>query len=166
MSYSVDLWNSYNKVEYQLESHIKGLKIFIYILSEYYSSQTSLANELKRLSEYGTNNPITSYESLSEGIISFQNDLLNQYDHLTEFLNNMKIEIIDPLKLLKDRLIKALNNNLSEMNSKEKNYNYYITQLENAKNKFHASVKEAEQFKLKTEIFKKKYSPHSATFDK
>ena len=166
MSYSVDLWNSYNKVEYQLESHIKGLKIFIYILSEYYSSQTSLANELKRLSEYGTNNPITSYESLSEGIISFQNDLLNQYDHLTEFLNNMKIEIIDPLKLLKDRLIKALNNNLSEMNSKEKNYNYYITQLENAKNKFHASVKEAEQFKLKTEIFKKKYSLHSATLDK
>ena len=158
MSYSVDLWKSYNKVENQLESHIKGLKTFIYILSEYYSSQTSLANDLKRLSEYGTNNPITSYESLSEGIISFQNDLLNQYDYLTEFLNNMKIEILDPLKHLKERLTKTLNNNLSEMNSKEKNYNYYITQLENAKNKFHTSVKEAEQFKLKTEILKKKFS--------
>ena len=155
MSYSVDLWNSYNKVENQLESHIKGLKTFIYILSEYYSSQLSLANDLKRLSEYGINNPITSYESLSEGISSFQNDLLNQHDYLTEFLNNMKIEILEPLKLLKDKLIKILNNNLNEMNTKEKNYNYYINQLDYAKNKFHISVKEAEQFKLKTEIFKK-----------
>ena len=158
MSYSVDLWNSYNKVEYRLESHIKGLKTFIYILSEYYSSQTSLANDLKRLSEYSTNNPITSYESLSEGISSFQSDLLNQHDYLTEFLNNMKIEILDPLKLLKEKLIKTLNNNLNEINSKEKNYNYCINQLENAKNKFHSCVKEAEQFKLKTEIFKKKIS--------
>ena len=103
MSYSVDLWNSYTKVEYQLESHIKGLKAFIYILSEYHSSQTSFANELKRLSEYTSNNPITSFESLSEGITSFQNDLLNQYDYLTEFLNNMNIEILEPLKLLKER---------------------------------------------------------------
>jgi hypothetical protein len=163
MSYSVDLWNSYNKVEYQLESHIKGLKAFIYILSEYHSSQTSFANELKRLSEYTSNNPITSFESLSEGITSFQNDLLNQYDYLTEFLNNLNIEILEPLKLLKERLTKSLNNNLNEMSSKDKNYNYYINQLENAKNKFHNSAKEAEQFKLKTEIFKKKISNPPAT---
>ena len=156
MSYSVDLWNSYDKVEYRLESHIKGLKAFIYILSEYYSSQNSLANNLKRLSEYSTNNLISSYESLSEGISSFQKDLLNQHDYLTEFLNNMKIEILDPLKDLKEKLIKHLKNNLTEMNSIEKNYNYYINQLDNAKNKFHSSVKETEQFKLKTEIFKKK----------
>ena len=158
MSYSVDLWNSYNKVEYQLESHIKGLKTFIYILSEYHSSQTTLANELKRLSEYGINNQITIHKSLSEGIISFQTDLLNQYDYLTEFLNNMKIEILDPLKLLKERLVKTLNNNLSEMNSIEKNYNNCISQLEIAKKKFHGSIKEVEQFKLKSEILKKKYN--------
>ena len=136
MSYSVDLWNSYNKVEYQLESHIKGLKTFIYILSEYHSSQTTLANELKRLSEYGINNQITIHKSLSEGITSFQTDLLNQYDYLTEFLNNMKIEILDPLKLLKERLVKTLNNNLNEMNSTEKNYNNCISQLEIAKKNF------------------------------
>jgi hypothetical protein len=158
MSYSVDLWNSYNKVEYQLESHIKGLKTFIYIFSEYYSSQTYLANELKRLSEYITNNPITSFESLSEGISSFQTDLLNQYDYLMEFLNNMKIEIIDPLKLLKEKIMKTLHNNINEINSTEKNYNYIMNQLDYAKKKFHSSVKEAEQFKLKTEIFKRKNS--------
>ena len=161
MSYSVDLWNSYNKVEYQLESHIKGLKTFIYILSEYHSSQTTLANELKRLSEYGINNQITIHKSLSEGISSFQTDLLNQYDYLTEFLNNMKIEILDPLKLLKERLVKTLNNNLNEMNSTEKNYNNCISQLEIAKKKFHGSIKEVEQFKLKSEILKKKYNNDS-----
>jgi uncharacterized protein YllA (UPF0747 family) len=141
-----------------LESHIKGLKTFIYIFSEYYSSQTYLANELKRLSEYITNNPITSFESLSEGISSFQTDLLNQYDYLMEFLNNMKIEIIDPMKLLKEKIMKALNNNINEINSTEKNYNYIMNQLDYAKKKFHSSVKEAEQFKLKTEIFKRKNS--------
>ena len=156
MSYSVDLWNSYNKLEYKLESHIKGLKTFIYILSEYHSSQTTFANELKRLSDYISNNSITSYESLSEGISSFQTDLLNQYDYLNEFLNNMKIEILEPLKNLKERIIKTLNNNLSEMNSTEKNYNNCISQLDNAKKKFHNSVKEAEQSKLRSEILKKK----------
>ena len=47
MSYSVDLWNCYNKLENQLESHLKGLKTFIYIFSEYYSSQQTFSNELK-----------------------------------------------------------------------------------------------------------------------
>jgi hypothetical protein len=84
MSYSVDLWNSYSKLENQLESNLKGLKIFIYIFSEFYSSQLTFANELKRLSEYIQNNPITIFDSLNEGISSFQNDLLNQHDYLTE----------------------------------------------------------------------------------
>ena len=80
---------------------------------------------------------------------------------MTEFLNNMKIEILDPLKLLKERLVKTLNNNLNEMNSTEKNYNNCISQLEIAKKKFHGSIKEVEQFKLKSEILKKKYNNDS-----
>ena len=51
MNYSVDLWNSYNKLESQLESNLKGLKIFIYIFSEYYTAQQTFANELKRLTK-------------------------------------------------------------------------------------------------------------------
>ena len=98
MSYSVDLWNSYNKLEQQLESHLKGLKTFIYIFSEYYSCQQTFSKELKRLSDYLKNNSITTFESLNEGIISFQNDLLNQHDYLKENLNNIKEEIISPLK--------------------------------------------------------------------
>ena len=159
MSYSVDLWNFYNKLEQQLESHLKGLKTFIYIFSEYYSCQQTFSKELKRLSDYLKNNPITTFESLNEGIISFQNDLLNQHDYLKENMNNIKEEIISPLKELKERITKKLNNNLNEMNISEKNYNNYIIQFDTAKIKFHKSVKEVEQSKLETEILKKEKYP-------
>ena len=155
MSYSVDLWNSYSKLENQLESNLKGLKIFIYIFSEIYSSQLTFANELKRLSEYIKNNPITIFESLNEGILSFQNDLLNQHDYLIESLANIKVEILDPLKELKEKISKRLYENLSETNQSEKNYNNYLSQFESTKIKFHKSVKEVEESKLNIEILKK-----------
>ena len=159
MSYSVDLWNSYNKLEQQLESHLKGLKTFIYIFSEYYSCQQTFSKELKRLSDYLKNNSITTFESLNEGIISFQNDLLNQHDYLKENLNNIKEEIISPLKELKEKISKRKNNNLNEMLINEKTYNNCISQFENAKIKFHKSVKEVEQNKLEIEIIKKEKYP-------
>ena len=155
MSYSVDLWNSYSKLENQLESNLKGLKIFIYIFSEIYSSQLTFANELKRLSEYIKNNQITIFESLNEGILSFQNDLLNQHDYLIESLANIKVEILDPLKELKEKISKRLYENLSETNQSEKNYNNYLSQFELTKIKFHKSVKEVEESKLNIEILKK-----------
>ena len=159
MSYSVDLWNSYNKLEQQLESHLKGLKTFIYIFSEYYSCQQTFSKELKRLSDYLKNNSITTFESLNEGIISFQNDLLNQHDYLKENLNNIKEEIISPLKELKEKITKRKNNNLNEMLMNEKTYNNCLSQFENAKMKFHKSVKEVEQNKLEIEIIKKEKYP-------
>ena len=159
MSYSVDLWNSYNKLEQQLESHLKGLKTFIYIFSEYYSCQQTFSKELKRLSDYLKNNSITTFESLNEGIISFQNDLLNQHDYLKENLNNIKEEIISPLKELKEKITKRKNNNLNEMLMSEKTYNNCLSQFENAKMKFHKSVKEVEQNKLEIEIIKKEKYP-------
>ena len=155
MSYSVDLWNSYSKLENQLESNLKGLKIFIYIFSEFYKSQLTFANELKRLSEYIKNNPITIFESLKEGILSFQNDLLNQHDYLTESLTNIKVEILEPLNELKEKITKRLYENLTEMNQSEKNYNNCLSQFESVKIKFHKSVKEVEENKLNIELLKK-----------
>ena len=159
MSYSVDLWNSYNKLEQQLESHLKGLKTFIYIFSEYYSCQQTFSKELKRLSDYLKNNSITTFESLNEGIISFQNDLLNQHDYIKENLTNIKEEIISPLKELKEKITKRKNNNLNEMLMNEKTYNNCLSQFENAKMKFHKSVKEVEQNKLEIEIIKEEKYP-------
>ena len=159
MSYSVDLWNSYNKLEQQLESHLKGLKTFIYIFSEYYSCQQTFSKDLKRLSDYLKNNSITTFESLNEGIISFQNDLLNQHDYIKENLTNIKEEIISPLKELKEKITKRKNNNLNEMLMNEKTYNNCISQFENAKIKFHKSMKEVEQNKLEIEIIKEEKYP-------
>ena len=155
MSYSVDLWNCYNKLQKQLESHLNGLKIFIYIMSEYYSSQQTYSKELKRLSDYLKSNPITNFESLKEGVISFQNELLNQHDYLAENLNNIREEIISPLKQLKERVTKRLNNNLKEMNTCEKNYNNCIYNYENAKNQFHKSVREVERNKIAISLLKR-----------
>ena len=155
MSYSVDLWNSYKKLQKQLESHLNGLKIFIYIMSEYYSSQQTYSKELKRLSDYLKNNTITNFESLNAGIISFQTDLLNQHDYLVENLNNIKEEIITPLKQLKDKITKRLNNNLKEVSTCEKNYNNCIYNYENAKNQFHKSVREVERNKIAISLLKR-----------
>ena len=161
MSYSVDLWNSYKKLQKQLESHLNGLKIFIYIMSEYYSSQQTYSKELKRLSDYLKNNTITNFESLNAGIISFQTDLLNQHDYLVENLNNIKEEIITPLKQLKDKITKRLNNNLKEVSTCEKNYNNCMSNYENTKNQFHKSVKEVEQSELEINILKKEKYPQN-----
>ena len=161
MSYSVDLWNSYKKLQKQLESHLNGLKIFIYIMSEYYSSQQTYSKELKRLSDYLKNNTITNFESLNAGIISFQTDLLNQHDYLQENLNNIKEEIITPLKQLKDKITKRLNNNLKEVSTCEKNYNNCMSNYENTKNQFHKSVKEVEQSELEINILKKEKYPQN-----
>ena len=151
MSYSVDLWNLYETVEKRLDSHIKGLNNFIYIINEYFTSQNILANNLKRLYEFNDN--ITSYPSLLEGISGFKRDLSNQYDYLSEFLSSMKDEIITPLKILKEKLSKFSSND--EMKLTEKNYNSKISQLESAKNRFHNSAKDAEEIKLKCEMSKK-----------
>ena len=161
MSYSVDLWNSYKKLQKQLESHLNGLKIFIYIMSEYYSSQQTYSKELKRLSDYLKNNTITNFESLNAGIISFQTDLLNQHDYLVENLNNIKEEIITPLKQLKDKITKRLNNNLKEVSTCEKNYNNCMSNYENTKNQFHKSVKEVEQSELEINLLKKEKYPQN-----
>ena len=66
MQYSVELWTNYNKVYHLFNAHIKGLNDLIEMFSERYKSKKNLAETLKKLSE--SKNPITSFESLTEGI--------------------------------------------------------------------------------------------------
>ena len=49
--YSVELWNNYNKVYHQFNSHIQGLADFIGMFNERYKSKINLAETLKNLSE-------------------------------------------------------------------------------------------------------------------
>ena len=152
MSFSVDLWNSYDFVESNLMLHYRGLKDFIYLLTEKYKYEKTLSEGLKKI--YSTNFAVTTFPSLLEGIVAFKSDMLNQYNYLEEFTSGMRDEIINPLNKLSENLLFKMNKNLNEIKMSEKVYNNSVNKLEFAKRKFHESAKEAENFKLTAEFSK------------
>ena len=153
MSYSVDLWSSYNKVEKRLELNFHGLKEFIAIMSEYYSILNTFTLSLKKIYHLKCT---TSDESLQNGINGFKTDLLNQYLALTDYLNSIKDDIISPLISLKDKILEKIKNNLKETSSTEKTYKASAQQMDAMKKKFYSSIKEIEQHKIKYELSKNK----------
>ena len=153
MSYSVDLWSSYNKVEKRLELNFHGLKEFISIMSEYYSILNTFTLSLKKIYHLKCT---TSDESLQNGINGFKTDLLNQYLALTDYLNSIKDDIISPLISLKDKILEKIKNNLKETSSTEKTYKASAQQMDAMKKKFYSSIKEIEQHKIKYELSKNK----------
>ena len=153
MSYSVDLWSSYNKVEKRLELNFHGLKEFIAIMSEYYSILNTFTLSLKKIYHLKCT---TSDESLQNGINGFKTDLLNQYLALTDYLNSIKDDIISPLISLKDKILEKIKNNLKETSSTEKTYKTSAQQMDAMKKKFYSSIKEIEQHKIKYELSKNK----------
>ena len=134
MSYSVDLWSSYNKVEKRLELNFHGLKEFIAIMSEYYSILNTFTLSLKKIYHLKCT---TSDESLQNGINGFKTDLLNQYLALTDYLNSIKDDIISPLISLKDKILEKIKINLKETSSTEKTYKTSAQQMDAMKKKFY-----------------------------
>ena len=154
MQYSVELWTNYNKVYHQFNTHIKGLNDLIGMFSERYKSKKNLAETLKALSE--SKNTITTFESLTEGILGFKGDMYNQFNYLSEFLIGMRDEIIKPLSSAYQNFSKKIEYNFSETSSLNEEYQASVEQMDTFKNQFHSSVFSAEQSKLKAEYFKKK----------
>ena len=154
MHYSVELLNNYNKVYQQFNTHIQGLNDLIGMFSERYKSKRNLAETLKNLSE--SKKPITSFESLTEGILGFKGDMYNQFNYLSELLVGMRDEIIKPLSSAYQNFSKKLERNYSETLSINEEYQASIEEMEIYKNKFHSSVYSAEQSKLKAEYYRRK----------
>ena len=152
MSFSVDLWNSYDFVENNLMLHYRGLKDFIYLLTEKYKYEKTLSEGLKKI--YSSNFAVTTYPSLLEGIIAFKSDMLNQNNYLDEFTSGLKEEIINPLNKFSENILFKMNKNLNELKMIEKVYNNSVNKLEFSKRKFHENAKEAENFKLQAEFSK------------
>ena len=152
MNYSVELWDSYNKVENRLELHYNGLKDFIYMLSEYYNTMNTLSTNIKNILE--NKRIITTNKSLLNGINAFKSDLKNQNTNLNEYLYLIKDELITPLKILQDKINKKIENNLNETSKKDKENKYYYSQVESAKNEFYKSLKIIEDNKLSYELSK------------
>ena len=152
MNYSVELWNSYNKVENNLLFHLRGLKDFIYMLKELSKSIKVFSDNLKKI--YDMNLSITTNESLSEGVDNFRNFLLVHHNFLEKYISNINSEIINPLNSLQETFLKKLNKNYKETISEEKNYESYINQVEFTKNKFHSRVGQIECKLLELETLK------------
>ena len=154
MNYSVELWNNYNKAQKTLHFHLQGLKDIITLYTDQYNYQQSYALFLKKT--HNSKNQITVLESLYKGFSSFKNDMLNQCNYLSEFLVSIKDDLIKPLSNLYETSLKKLDYNVYEMNSIERSYQSSVTKLENAKNNFHFYAKEAEESKIKSELYKEK----------
>ena len=152
MSYSVDLWSSYNKVEKRLEKNFKGLKDFIKMISEYHSTLVSYASNLKKIYEFECS---SQNESLQIGIKSFKSDILNQFTSLTEFLSSIQDDIINPLIILRENVLDKIKKNLSETSKTERAYHSCVLGLENIRKIFYTNVKEIENYKTKYEITKR-----------
>ena len=153
MSYSVDLWSSYNKVEKRLEINFRGLKEFINLISEYHSVINTFTINLKKIYDLKCT---SSNESLQKGINGFKTDILNQYLALNDYLNSIKDDIISPLIVLKEQILEKIKNNLKETSSTEKTYRACVLQMDAMKKKFYSSIKEIEQHKIKYELSKNK----------
>ena len=152
MNYSVELWDSYNKVENNLLFHLRGLKDFIYMIKELNKSMKIFSDNLKKV--YDMNLSITTNESLSIGIENFHDFIFTQFNSLDKYISTINTEIINPLNTLQEIILKKLNSNYKETISTEKNYESYITQIDFTRNKFHSRAKQVEFKLLELEMFK------------
>ena len=66
------------------------------MLTEKYDSDNEYAKNMKKI--YDLNFEITSEGTLAQGIQTFKNDLIHQFDVTIEFVNKFRDKIIEPLK--------------------------------------------------------------------
>jgi hypothetical protein len=152
MSFSVELWDGYDLVYNTFNLHRRGLKDFIFMLTEKYNYEYDNANGMKKI--YETSYAVTNMPSLKNGILAFKNDLFNQYTYSIDFLNSLKEEIIEPLKTILNHQTtkgKIFNN---EYRKVEKDFKDIVDKLEKSRIKFHNCAKNAEESKVQTELAK------------
>ena len=165
MSYSVDLWNSFNDIGNLFLSNLKGVKNLIEIFNNLYLSIQSFSNNIKDL--YNNYNfEITCHKSLYDGILYFKEDFLNIYNYLIDFLLGIKNEIIKPLGNIQSNLLNKFIIYKDELNKIEKNYEDNIKILNDSKNNFYKSVREVEDYKVNFEYEKQKNNNLSSEYKK
>ena len=152
MSFSVELWDGYDLVYNTFNLHRRGLKDFIYMLSEKCNYEIENAKGMKKI--YENNYLVTNMPSLQNGILSFKNDLYNQYTYSMDFVNSLRDEIIEPLKIFLSDQSNAGKNLNTEFRRVEKEFSESVDKLEKSRLKFHNCAKNAEESKLQSEVAK------------
>ena len=164
MSYSVDLWNSFDCIGNSLLSNINGMKNLTDIFNGLYLSLESFSSNLKDL--YNYDYEISSQKSLYEGILYFKEDFINCYNYIFDFMSCIKKEIITPLERTRENLLNKYLKYKEALNNIEEDYEEYINNLHISKTEFYNSVKDVEDFKLILENDKYNYNESSNKYKK
>jgi hypothetical protein len=120
------------------------------MISENYDCSLEMANSLKRISDY--NFVITNEGSLASGLSVFKQDIVRQYTHTIEYINNLKEAMIEPLRLfLEIQMSNGRKYNL-QLKELEQDFKYVCDNLDKSKLRYHSYAKVAEDSKLQAEI--------------
>ena len=165
MSYSVDLWNSFDLIGNSLLSNIKGLKNLTDIFNALYISCESFSSSLKDLyNNYDFE--ISTHKSLYEVILFFKEDFINCYNYIFDFMLGIKNEILTPLEKTREELLNKYLKYKEALSNIEEDYEEYISNLNTSKTEFYNAVKDVEDFKINMENEKYNYNETSNKYKK
>ena len=165
MSYSVDLWNSFDPIGNSLLSNIKGLKNLTDIFNALYISCESFSSSLKDLYN-NYDYEISTHKSLYEVILFFKEDFINCYNYIFDFMLGIKNEILTPLEKTREELLNKYLKYKEALSNIEEDYEEYISNLNTSKTEFYNAVKDVEDFKINMENEKYNYNETSNKYKK
>ena len=165
MSYSVDLWNSFDLIGNSLLSNIKGLKNLTDIFNALYISCESFSSSLIDLYN-NYDYEISTHKSLYEVILFFKEDFINCYNYIFDFMLGIKNEILTPLEKTREELLNKYLKYKEALSNIEEDYEEYITNLNTSKTEFYNAVKDVEDFKINMENEKYNYNETSNKYKK
>ena len=154
MSYSVDLWNSFDSIGNLLLSNLKGIKNLYEIFNSLYISLESFCSSLKDIyNDY--NYEISVHKSLYESALFFKEDFLNCYNYIIDLMLGLKKEIMNPLENIRIKILNKYLKYKEGLNALEEEYEEYINNVNESKNEFYKGVMDLEDFKINYEYQKK-----------
>ena len=165
MSYSVDLWNSFDLIGNSLLSNIKALKNLTDIFNALYISCESFSSSLKDLYN-NYDYEISTHKSLYEVILFFKEDFINCYNYIFDFMLGIKNEILTPLEKTREELLNKYLKYKEALSNIEEDYEEYISNLNTSKTEFYNAVKDVEDFKINMENEKYNYNETSNKYKK
>ena len=153
MSYSVELWNSFDKIGNLLLCNLSGSKNLIDIFNNLNISIQTFSDNIKDL--YNNYNfEITSHKSLYDGVQYFKEDFFNTNNYLIDFSLGIQNEIIKPLGNIQSIILNKYLLFKEGINSLELDYEENVKDLENSKNSFYKAVRDFEDYKINYEYEK------------
>ena len=165
MSYSVELWNSFDKIGNLFLSSLAGAKNLMDIFNTLHSSMESFSDKLKDLYN-NFDYEITLHKSLYEGVQYFKEDFLNLNNYLIDFTLGIKNEIIKPINNIQSILLNKYLTYKEGIIKIEEEYEENIKELENNKNIFYKTVQDVEDYKINFEYEKQNINELSSEYKK